>query len=287
MDPIEMQDQDSPQVDYEREARNMGWVPEDQFRGNKDQWVDAQEFVERGKHVMPLLLANNKRLQRDLLTRDEKIGNLETKLASATAAIEKLEKHYTEANKRAVDNAKRQLREELKQAREDNDVDRELEIQDKLDDIRNSEKVAEQPVSQKAPTKTPELSNEFMGWHRDNPWFGTDAKKTKLVTRIAEDLRDSGTDLTGRAFMDEAVRLYEDQHGSDEGGDEESRAVSKVEGTPSRGSNKGGSGRSFATLPREAKEACWQDADELVGDGKRYKTMKEWETAYAKIYYSE
>jgi hypothetical protein len=268
------------------EAKSMGWVPQDKFRGNPDKWVDAAEFVERGEHLMPLLRANNKRLQQDLLTRDAKIDTLTQKLDGALAAVEKLDKHYSEANKRAVEVAKNQLKAELKQAREDDDVDAEQRILGQLDTIREAERDAAKAPVDKKDTSQPsgkersDLSPEFTSWQQDNPWFGQDKKKTKAVTRIAEDLRDEGSTLQGREFMDECVRVYEEQHTPEAGSH-----TSKVEGAHPR-RPAGSTAKSFASLPAEAKRVCHEDAEDLVGPNKRYKSLEEWEKKYAEIYYS-
>lgn len=285
MDPNEngeVENDLSPEV--ETEARNMGWLPKEQFKGNPDHWVDAAEFVERGKHVMPLLLANNKRLQRELLTRDQQIATLAQQLNGATSAIEKLERHYTEANKRAVENAKIQLKAELKEARANNDVDAEFEIREKIDELNKATDKAEEanPAAAK-PSNAPELSQEFKDWQARNDWFGVDPKKTKAINRIAEDLREEGSELVGTAFLDECVRILESQNVPAK--KPEASPVSKVDGV-SRGTRATGR-RSFADLPAEAKQACREDADDLVGPGKRFSTMKAWEDHYTNIYFSQ
>lgn len=286
-----MSDNQEAPDQIEAEAKTMGWVPQDQFRGEADQWVSAEDFVERGRHVMPILLSNNKRLQRDLLERDRKIGTLESKVSNMDTAMQKLEHHYTEANKRAVENAKNQLKAELKQAREDDDVDAETDILGKLGDIQDREReAARQPVTEIKKDAPPvnELPIEVQQWYTDNAWFGAGGKenlaKTKAVTRIAEDLRDEGSDLIGVDFLNECLRRHEDSSEPETYGYKP--PTSKVESGNHRGSGKG-SAKGFASLPKEAKEACWGDVDDLVGEGKRYKTTAEWETAYAKIYHSE
>lgn len=270
----------------EAEAKSMGWVPEDQFKGNKDHWVDAEEFVERGRKVLPILIANNKRQARELLSRDQKIDTLAQQLANATTAIEKLEKHYTEANKRAVQNAKESLRNELKQAREDNDVDAEDRILGKLEEIRDQEREEAKPPEKKTEApKTPEIPDDMKQWYRENSWFGSpkpeDMKKSKAIARIAEDMRDEGNELVGVEFMNEALRIYEEQVG-----EPTRQPTQKVETPSSRGGGRASS-KSFASLPKEAKDACLADAEDLVGPGKRFKTLDDWKTNYAKIYYGD
>lgn len=278
----EIPDGDDGQVnnEVETEARSMGWRPLDEFKGDPEKWVDAQEFVERGKHVLPIVLENNKRLQRDLSTRDRKIDTLQKKLDDAFTAIEKLEKHYSEANKRAVDNAKRQLREELKQAREDNDVDKEFEIQDRIADLDRASQAPEKTVT-KPTTKSDEVDTEFAAWVKDNNWFDVDKKKTKEVVRIAEDLREEGSELTGREFFDECVRVWEERNAPPKG-----RTTSKAE-SPMTRTPRGNGKKSFADLPRDAQEACLADADTFVGPGKRYEKLDQWKAQYASIYFSE
>lgn len=270
----------------EAEAKSMGWVPEDQFKGNKDHWVDAEEFVERGRKVLPILIANNKRQARELLSRDQKIDTLTQQVTNATTAIEKLEKHYTEANKRAVQNAKDSLKAELKQAREDGDVDAEERILGEIGDIQHREReAAKEPEKKPEAPKTPEISDDMKQWYRDNSWFGSpkpeDMKKSKAIARIAEDMRDEGNELVGVEFMNEALRIYEEQVG------EPTRQPSQKVETPNPRGGGRASSKSFASLPKEAKDACRQDSDDLVGPGKRYKTQQEWENAYAKIYYGD
>ena len=52
----------------EQKARNMGWVPKEDWKGNPDNWVGADEFVKRGETFVPFLQHQRKRLQADLDT---------------------------------------------------------------------------------------------------------------------------------------------------------------------------------------------------------------------------
>lgn len=281
--------------EIEKEARTFGWTPEEEFKGPKDKWVSAEEFVERGRKVVPILNANNKRLQAQLLTRDQKIDTLSQQLEAATAAIGKLEKHYTEANKRQLEDLRKSLTSQLKEARENEDVESEVQLLDKLGEVRQSlAKADEKPTPPASNSNQPNDASQspiFREWLKDNPWFGQDKKKTKLVTRIAEDLRDDGTELQGREFMDEAVRLYEEQYGQPSDDDEDTRQTpqrrtGKVESAPAARSASSRS-KSWESLPAEAKQECLNDADDLVGPNKRFKTLDDWKKKYAEIYHGE
>lgn len=264
-----------------QEAKNMGWVPKEQFKGNEDKFVDADEFVEKGRHVMPIMQQNNKRLQNELLTRDQKIVTLEQRQQKADEAIEKLTKQQIEVQKRSFEEGKKALAASLKQARENDDVESEQRILEELIDLRAEEKAAA-TAPKKEPEKkeeyTENLSADYKSWVAENPWYGVDKKKTKEYTRLAEDLREEGNVSTGAAFYADLDAAYAERFG-----EQQQTRQSKVE----TGNNRSGSrsAKTFANLPAAAKQACHADADILVGPNCRYKTITEWENSYAKIYY--
>lgn len=263
-------------------ARELGWVPQDEFKGDPDKWVDADEFMDRAEKLMPILRANNKRLSRSLLTRTREIDTLKAQLGNATQSIAKLEKHYSDANRRAVENAKRELTDSLKQAREDNDVDAEIEIQEKLAELRASQSTPDKKEEPAPASPKAEVDPEFQEWAEDNDdWFGPDKKKTKAVLRIAEDLREEGETATGREFLDKCVSVYEEQQAPSS-----RRTPSKVE-SGGNAPRSGSGGKSWADLPKEAQQTCLADVETFVGEGKLYKTEAEWKKHYVSIYFSE
>ena len=280
-DETEIQQPEQEQV--EREARNLGWVPKEEFKGSEDQWESAEEFLDRGKKLLPILNQNNKRLQRELLTRDQKLGTLESKLDAATELIAKLEQRAVTADKRAIANARAALKDELKQAREDNDVDAEFAVQDKLSELQKAEEELSKPapVKKDQPTQ-PGTPPELKAWYDANPWFGTDLKKTKLATRIAEDLRDEGSTLVGAEFMEEVARLLAEQEQPTQ-----RRPISKVEGVPVNQGHRSGNGKAFTDLPKEAQQACLADVDDLVGPGKRFAKLEDWKKRYTELYFED
>lgn len=66
---------------------------------------------------------------------------------------------------------------------------------------------------------------------------------------------------------------------------QQARGTSKVES--GRTSDTGGAtaGKSFSSLPPEAKAACASFAKDLVGKGKTYAKLEDWQKKYAADYY--
>lgn len=282
----EMQEElqeEQEEENYEDQASEMGWVPEDKFKGPKSKWVDAKTFIERGEHILPIIQANKKRLEEKVLTQDKELDSLRKSLEATDKALKALQKHHTEATKQAVEKAQKDLREQLKQAREIGDIDAEEDIRDKLQDLKDTSKEVES--KEEGTTEKPNeesLSPDFKKWQKENSWFGDTAspenrKRTRAIIRIAEDLRDEGDKTEGFEFMDKCLDILEKQ----EGKSEQRRTPSKVEG--SGGGTRTG-GRAFDSLPKEAKQACHDDSDNFVGPGKMFKTLKEWEDHYVKLY---
>ena len=279
-----------------QKAREMGWRPLEQFKGDPDKWVDAEEYVSRGEHVLPIIRADRDRLRGELLTRDEKIGTLGKQLEATQAIVKGLEKNFTDSLNRQLAEQRKQLKADLKDAVEDRDTDRELEIRDQLNDLTEAEKEAKQKQeenkkkleTQTTPTQTstdPNLSPEFNEWKKENPWFGgssaEDRKRTKAVIRAAEDLRDDGDTSQGREFFEKAVAAVDSQESP------QRRNVDKVDGGNTRSNSRGGGANTFASLPAEAKQACLDDMENFVGEGKLCKDEAAWKAYYAKTYYGE
>lgn len=278
------------ELEIEDRARQMGWVPLEQFKGSEDKWVDAETFVERGEQVLPILRANNHRLHNDLLTLQSQNGTLQQELTATRTIVRGLEKSFNESLQRQLAEQRAQLKASLKEAVEDRDIDRELEVREQLGDLATAEQEAKrkqlevskpvEPVTTD-PTK-PNLSPEFNAWQEANPWYGVDRKKTKAVLRAAEDLRDDGDTSIGLEFMNKALAIVEAAAG-------EGSEVSSVDKVSS-GSSRNGTravGKSYAALPSEAKAACEEDLVNFVGEGKLFKTEKDWRDYYAKTYFGE
>ena len=98
----------------EKDARAMGWRPEDEWDGPAGKWITAEEFIERGDKIMPILRANNKKMREELLTRDRDLATLKESLAVANKSIKALRDGYNESTKREVEIALADLRDQYK-----------------------------------------------------------------------------------------------------------------------------------------------------------------------------
>jgi hypothetical protein len=295
--PLDLEEGSDPEGrDFEAEARDMGWVEETKFRGPKGQWVDAKTFVEKGENILPILKATRDKLREENLTKDREIANLRKTVEENQKAVRALQKAHTDETERRVNTAIRETKEKIKLARDAGDIDAELELQDTLNDLKDTkaevkkiEQTEERPKHPNASEST-EFTPEFVQWQKENKWFGdmedpTNRKRTREIIRIGEDLRDEGEERQGKVFFDYCLELLEEKEATRNGNRPQVKKVSRVEGSDNAARRT--SGRAFDNLPKEAKSACHEDNDLFVGPGKKHKTVKDWEDEYARIYLAQ
>ncbi len=272
--------------DIESRARSQGWVPQEEFHGDAARWVSAEEFVERGERILPIVKSQNRKLESEVARITAENQKLAQLFQASQESIVELQTFHEQNLKERLAAQKQQLAQELAAAREIGDTRAEVDIQTRIAELGQQPAPTRQSAVQPSPQPAaPAVDPALQAWQQENPWFGTDARKTKQAMGIAQLLEadPANSHLTGRAFYDRVVQemqVYNQPGGS----------FSKVgSGRPSgEGSGSGGSGgsKSYDSLPPEARAACEQQSRKLVGEGRAFKDMKSWQTYYAKTYYA-
>lgn len=232
-------DSDAPQVsEHEERASRMGWVQKDKFRGNPDTWVSAEEFVRRGDEQVPLLRSQVRRLEQ----RDKE--NAE--------AIKQFSQFHAQVQENAYKQALEDLRREKIEARNSLDGERELLIDDKIEELRQYDP-RKQAV---APTQKHQEDPVFEGWIAENKW--AEDEDAQLIGEIVgKKLRANGDTSTGREFLDK-IKLemrkspkYAHFLNEQENPNRTQAPAVGANSTVSKNRQKG-----YADLPADAKEAC-------------------------------
>ena len=262
-------------------AEEMGWIPATRYKGDPERFVDAEEYIKRGETVLPIVKEQNKRLKAELDAVKGQSAATATALREAQGAIQQMQEQHTIQTQRAVDEAKAQLKAQLRAASEAGDHEGVAALTEQMIELNTAQ--AEVP-KKPAPPKEAEISPEQVAWQAENPWFGTDKKRTALAFGIAQELREAGDKSVGRVFFDKIAAEVEKTLAPAK----PPVNPDKTEGARASGSSgRSGGGKSYADLPSEAKAACDADARDRVGEGKRYATKAAWQAQYAKIYFGE
>jgi hypothetical protein len=221
----------------ELEALAMGWKPESQFKGPKDKFVSAAEYVERGKTIMPFL-------RKELSQAYKKIEGLEKSVTSAVA-------HLTAAEKRGYEKREKELQAELRQAAQAGDVDAvEAITQDIVDHQRETIATAKEGDDE---------PDWFVDWKAENDWFGKDKARSASAAAFADEAMAEG--YSGKALAKEVDRRLKEEF-PHKYAKPENPARGKPGAVEGGGSPPRTRGKSYADLPPEAKAMC----DEFVRD---------------------
>lgn len=144
-------------TEEEAVALKNGWKPKEEWEGNEDQWVPAAEFNARGEMIG------------NIIKEQRRNSKLDKEVRELKQSIKVLSEH----NKKVKEMAKKEALEELKalkkEALRDNDVDTIVEIDDRIQEIKNT------PVEDERSTQTTQEHNAPEGvvdWLEDNSsWY--------------------------------------------------------------------------------------------------------------------
>lgn len=249
--------------DIESKARNQGWVPQEEWRGDPEKWRPADEFVKRGEELLPVALERSRAAERkaqELEARlaakeresEEKLARLERMSTTALQRQrEQLENAYKHAMREAVTSGDTQRFDQL-------DRDRNLAISDF--DKQVHEQVNPQRQPGQPPQLPPDVERQVSTWVQQNEWFNRDPELNQVAQihhqrllrdkpglSIAENLAETAKYVRGR---------YPDKFGSSE----RQIIAPMVEG---------GGGRMAATASPKSKSANDLPAD-VRSVGERY-----------------
>lgn len=230
--------------DYEADAANMGWVPQDKWTQDPKRWVDAKTFIERGEHVLPIVLAQKRELE---------------------ARVKELQKGQQELDadvRQFREMTERQLKTEYEAKLRDALERRQAAITEQDGEAFNEAdlEVAKLRAEAAAPKETkaaPPVHPDYAPWLEQNQWYATDEELQLDANIIGARLVKRNPTLQGKSLY-EAVAAEVKKRNPDKFSTTGSRG-SVVETTGNRGdlSRSGPAGRkTYDDLPDEAKKAC-------------------------------
>lgn len=247
----------SPEVRHE--AESQGWVPKERFRGNENDWVDAETFVKRGREILPILRKNNENLIKDL-------NQTKEQLKEFREAAEEFKRFQRESYERKATDYERRIQEikdSRAQAITDGDGQKVNALDDALDEAKESFREAKQAVKDVVSTKEPvatetaaTIDPSLQLWLDRNNWFGEDRRMTSIANGIGESLRLEFPGLKGQPFLDKLDEVLVEEFPNKFGGSKKSVSASRVESGSGRQSRSSSNAQSYDNLPSTAKDAC-------------------------------
>ncbi len=256
-------------MEIEERARQMGWTPQEEFRGNPDNWIDAETFVERAETSLPIAKGTIKKLEGE-------IAGLKKDLRDFA------DFHRTTAE-REYNRAMQDLKKKQIEAVEEGDTDKFKAAQAEIEDLQQHP-----VVTGKTPAGQDNVAKDaFTQWQSENPWFNSDFEMFEYAQKIDQWLanqKDPKKDIPGHlAKVTQMVKeKFPDRF--DGGNNSRRRGPAAVEGGDSL-ATVATKGKGFNALPKEAKELCDRLIKQMGNDsnGKPYMTREK----YARDFWGE
>lgn len=252
------------QQQLEARARAMGWTPKDEFKGDPAKWRDAGEFVERGENLLPLVKAQNKRLEREV--------------AELKQTTKEFAEHLSKTEQRAYDRALATLKEQRKEALAAGDGDAFEKADEQIEQLKRD--AAAKAAKHAGKNDDGGADPVYTEWESRNTWL-KDQEMSDYAEFAAQKLRAGGERATGAEFLDLVVQKVKAQFPTKFTNPRRETAQAVEGAAPARRSG----GKSYADMPAEARAACDRMAKNgFAGDEKAQAKFK---ADYVKQYFEE
>lgn len=236
---LESEDIDAEREERETRAARMGWAPKDEWRGDPERWIEADEFLKRGEERLPIL-------QERLRKQDETIASLQGSMRDVIRTQGDFERQTRAEVEKEFEERKRAAVEEA-----DTDAYDQVAKEHQKWDAENPAPAA---PAEPAPAQDP----AFATWSGDNPWYGgettDDVRMTNYANSMGAFVKTDRPEVVGTPeFYVEVEKLVKKQFPDKFGNPNRRRpgAVESARGAPGARGKKG-----YADLPPAAKKMC-------------------------------
>lgn len=248
----------------EAEASQFGWVPQSEFKGNPDDWRDAETFLKRGQEI-------NGFLRKDLEKIKGKNLSLESELAEIKSTMEEFRKYHNETEARAYQRALADLKKQKVEAIEQGDGQRVIEIDDTIEQIKE----AQAAPKEKPKAQTANYDKDYFDWAKQNTWYVTDPELKAIAELIGQEVAARSPEKKGKAFLDEVTALVKES--APEKFQNPARSLGVVDSSSDGRSPSTRKKKGYNDLPAEAKAACDKFVKQKLMTAEQYVAEYQWD----------
>lgn len=141
--------------EIEQQAIEQGWRPKDEYAGEPGKWVSADIFVARA----PLF---------------EHISSQKKELSELRRALKEVVNTQGEIRKQEFANALAQLKTAKRDALVDNDADRVIDLDERIELVKDAQRQAAENTKNQIKEEAQEVHPEFAQWNTQNSWYAND-----------------------------------------------------------------------------------------------------------------
>lgn len=179
----------------EDRAREQGWKPKEEFDGDTSKWVSAETFVAKGELI-------------------DKIESLGKRLKDNDRTIAMLKEHHARVKETEFKNAVAFLKSQKKEAYENGDVDKIIEIDDKIAEVRDTQKRQQQEI-ESSQSGEGEAHPDFIAWTNENKWYERNSEMKTDADMIGAAYKRNNPNKTPQEILDHVSgkirKMYPDE----------------------------------------------------------------------------
>jgi len=170
----------------EQQAMEQGWVPQDEWEGDPEQWRPAKEFLDRGELF-------------------KKIEDQNRTIKEFKRALDDLKGHHAKTRETEYARAIQALKAQKIAALEDGDAAAVVKLDDQIDLVKD----AQSKLNQAAFEPQEQLNPEFTNWVDKNKWYETSQPMRAYADALGRDLAYKG--LSPSEVLKEVERQVRDE----------------------------------------------------------------------------
>ena len=165
----------------EEKAMASGWRPEEDWEGDTDDWIDAKTFNRNGEFMS--------RIQHQTKQMASQASELET----LKAGMKSLGEHNKKIAEQEYKNAIASLKKERVSAREEDDHIAVDEINDKIDDLKETKREMDSSPSEEMHEAAQDVAPNpaFVEWSSKNDWYQNDVGLRGAADAVGMEYADS------------------------------------------------------------------------------------------------
>jgi len=211
----------------QQEALDNGWVPQNDFHGDKEKWVDAAEFLRRGELF-------------------KKIEAQSREIKDVRKALVEMKKLHADVREVEYQRALDTLKAQKKNALEEGDADAVIAADERIDLVKEQQRQLKQEVAEAPQREAGEEHPEFVDWKAKNNWYVSNTPMRAFADALGAELAQQG--MAPAAVLKKVEQEVRKEFPTRFQNPRQERA-SSVEG----GTAKGGSSSSFQLTPEERR----------------------------------
>lgn len=188
---VEDNDEEVTVSPAEEKARQGGWVPVEEWRGDPDDWVDHKLFNMRGEFF--------DRIQ----SQSGVIKTLNAKIEERESALKDMATLTDKIAAKAYKDAMKDLKEQKLAALEANDYSGVIDIDEEIEDLKDQKPKATEDAPEA--TQAPDIPPEVEAWMKqpENQWYHKDSTMRAMADGLANSILAEHEGIAPSALLEQ------------------------------------------------------------------------------------